>query len=165
MNRKKCYCSNKFCKCLFGCGCTIFSNVTGKCMCCIMEENDKRLRRRGRVVPGTTEPIEVECKCNFDEPKFYDIIVYNKVGDDEYYWSCRYGCLVTITEGSFNPNNADWTNGAVENNKSYTSKVEITYATLNVETSEDDVNILIVKEQNLKHVWCQVNGQPDVSLN
>lgn len=154
MNRKKCYCSNKFCKCLFGCGCTISSNVTGKCMCCIMEENDKKLRRRGgRVVPGT-------CECNFDEPKFYDIIVFNEENE---YWSCRYGCMVEITGESFEPDSVEWKNGRVEN--AHGSEIQITYDISSIQSGGEEVNILIVKEENLKHVWCQVNGQPNVSSN
>ena len=154
MNRKKCYCSNKFCKCLFGCGCTISSNVTGKCMCCIMEENDKKLRRRGNVI--IKEPGE-ECKCDDKyKTKFYDIIVFNIVGEEEYYWSCRYGCMVTITEESFDPDNVEWENGTVEN--VHKSKIQITYDITSIQSSSEEVNILIVKEENLNHVWCQVNS-------
>lgn len=153
MNRKKCYCSNKFCKCLFGCGCTVSSSSGyGKCMCCIMEENDKRLLRRGRVVPGTIDPSGGEkCECNFDTPSFYDIIVFNV--DDEEYWSCRYGCMVEITAGNFNPNSVEWDSGRVEN--AHGSDIQITYESSNVETT-DNVSILIVKEEDLQHVWCKV---------
>ena len=152
MNRKKCYCSNKFCKCLFGCGCTVYGSGYGKCMCCIMEENDKRLRRRGNVVikePGSGGGEE--CKCDFDEPKFYDIIVFK----DDDYWSCRYGCLVTINNGNFDDNT--WEYGAVK--KQYGSEIQIFYNLASVETSDDDVDILIVKEENLTHVWCKVSAK------
>lgn len=156
MNRKKCYCSNKFCKCLFGCGCTISSSGYGKCMCCIMEENDKRLRRRGKVVTEKIiEPGEGgECKCNFNEPKFYDIIVFNNA----VYWSCRYGCLVRISDGNFDPNDVNWEYGAVEN--PHGSGIQINYDISNIQPSSEEVNILIVKEENLKHVWCKVNKLP-----
>lgn len=143
MNRKKCYCSNKFCKCLFGCSCTVSSNVTGKCLCCIMEENDKRLLRRGRVVNN-------ECKCNFDEPKFYDIIVFNVDG----YWSCRYGCMVTINDGDFDPDDK-WSNNAVDPNNPDETNIKITYNS-SINTPETDVNVLIVKEEDIKHVWCKL---------
>lgn len=169
MNRKKCYCSNKFCKCLFGCGCTVYgindpsakasNSGYGKCMCCIMEENDKKLRRRGGNV--TIEKTKViyqgECKCDDKyKTKFYDIIVFNIVGDEEYYWSCRYGCMVTITEESFDPDNVEWENGTVEN--VHKSKIQITYDITSIQSSSEEVNILIVKEENLNHVWCQVNS-------
>ena len=163
MNRKKCYCSNKFCKCLFGCGCTISSSGYGKCMCCIMEENDKKLRRRGNGgKPGSGE----ECKCDDKyKTKFYDIIVFNIVEKEEYYWSCRYGCKVsiTITGGSFNPVNIEWENGTIEH--AHESKIQITYDISSIQSGDEEVNILIVREENLNHVWCQVNGQPKVSSN
>ena len=127
-----------------------------------MEENDKRLRRRGNVViEKTIEPGSGgECNCNFDEPKFYDIIVFNNPD----YWSCRYGCLVTINDGKFNPSSNSWTDVKVDKDSPYMKDIQITYDTPKVENS-DDVNILIVKEENLKHVWCEVNGKPNVSLN
>ena len=163
MNRKKCYCSNKFCKCLFGCGCTVPGSGYGKCMCCIMEENDKRLRRRGNVtIEKNIDPGEGgKCNCDFDEPKFYDIIV--ALNNDDY-WSCRYGCLVEINNGEFNISSEVWTEEKIDKNNPYQSDIKITYDTPKVENS-DDVNILIVKEENLKHVWCEVNGKPNVSLN
>lgn len=158
MNRKKCYCSNKFCKCLFGCGCTISSNVTGKCMCCIMEENDKRLLRRGRVVPGTTDPGTGEkCKCDDKyKTKFYDIIVFNIVGEEKYYWSCRYGCLVELNDLDIDSN--DWEDGVVE--EQFKELNEIKYHLSGIETGSNK-NILIVKEENLTHVWCSVKSIPD----
>lgn len=164
MNRKKCYCSNKFCKCLFGCGCTVYGSGYGKCMCCIMEENDKKLRRKGGNV--TIQKTEIfnqeECKCDDKyKTKFYDIIVFK----DDDYWSCRYGCLVTISGDYSEPTENKWKDDAIEEDDPYKSNVEITYATQNVDNSKDDVNILIVKEQNLNHVWCKVNGQPKVSSN
>lgn len=113
-------------------------------MCCIMEENDKKLRRRGgRVVPGT-------CECNFDEPKFYDIIVFNEENE---YWSCRYGCMVEII-GVFSVDT--WEDGRVE--KAHESKIQITYDISSIQSGGEEVNILIVKEENLKHVWCKVSS-------
>ena len=155
MNRKKCYCSNKFCKCLFGCGCAVYGSVVGKCMCCIMDENDKKLRRRGGnvVIKETGSGEGGECNCDFDGPKFYDIIVFNNV--EKEYWSCRYGCLVTIS-GSFNE--GDWKDGKVDKGSKYSSYINIAYEISDINDSEGD--ILIVKEDNLNHVWCSVQKIP-----
>lgn len=158
MNRKKCYCSNKFCKCLFGCGCTISSNITGKCMCCITEENDKRLRRRGNVIikePGSGEGGNCGCDDKY-KTKFYDIIVFNIVEEEKYYWSCRYGCKVELNDLVIESN--DWEDGVVE--KQFKELAEIKYHLSGIETGSDK-NILIVKEENLTHVWCSVTSIPD----
>lgn len=159
MNRKKCYCSNKFCKCLFGCGCATGDSGIGKCMCCRMEENNKKLRRRGNVVTETTNTGEGgECGCDFNIPSFYDIIVYN-VGENKY-WSCRYGCSVTIdSEVDIKITDDDWQSGAVDNGNQFKKDIvfNITYNS-NPEISSSVIeNILIIREEDIKHVWCKVN--------
>ena len=155
MDRKKCYCGNKFCKCLFGCGCTVYgikdpsAKASGseyeKCMCCLMKENDKKIDRKRR---------NGKCNCNFDDPKFYDIIIFNVIEKVKYYWSCRYGCKVTISGGSFNED--EWRDGAVDKNKSHKGQIQIRYDSSNIKDS--NVNILIIKEDNLSHVWCNVSS-------
>ena len=123
-------------------------------MCCIMEENDKRLRRRGKVTIGQGESEEKKCDCDFNDPKFYDIIVFN----ESEYWSCRYGCIVTLNgEDYSDPTGDNWKDVAVDKKFPYKTDVMITYDSSNVKSS-NDVNILIIKEQNLTHVWCNVVG-------
>ena len=154
MNQKNCYCSNKFCKCLFGCGCTVSGNEKEKCMCCRIEENNKKLRRRGNVVTGTIDPSG-KCGCDFNKPPFYDIIVYNDDEEENKYWSCRYGCSVTMPTDYSDPVGDNWKSEAVNQIDPYKSEIQITYDSEEVVPS-NGVNILIVNETDIKHVWCNV---------